>query len=135
MTAKDYLSQAFELNRRIRWLKRQIDSLKNDTTYTSPVYGDVKIQTNMTGSAVESAALRRVHLENELKDTKKELEEAMGRISSTIKRLGDPNMEMLLEMRYLSFMDWNKIIQCMGYSRCYVFKLHSRALERIKLLL
>ena len=135
MTAKDYLSQAFELNRRIRWLKRQIDSLKNDTTYTSPVYGDVKIQTNMTGSAVESAALRRVHLENELKDTKKELEEAMGRINSTIKRLGDPNMGMLLEMRYLSFMDWNKIIQCMGYSRCYVFKLHSRALERIKLLL
>ncbi len=130
-----YLSRAFEINRRVTRLKGQLESLKSKTTYTGPVYGDVKIQSNMTGSAVENAALRRVHLENELKETQKELENVMAAISSTIKRVGDSNMEILLEMRYLSFMDWNKIIECMGYSRCYVFKLHSRALRKVKMLI
>ena len=135
MDARDYLSQAFKINRRVRWLEKQLKLMKSETVYTSPVYGDIKIQTNMTGSAVESAALRIVHLENQLQETREELQNAVADIRSTIKRVGDTSMEALLEMRYLSFMDWDDVIDCIGYSRSYVFKLHSAALRRVKTLI
>ena len=135
MDAREYLSQAYEVSKKIKRISYQLDSVKSDTTYTAPVYGDVKVQTNMKSSAVESAAIRRVALENALNEAKEELRDVSEEISSTIKRVGDSNMESLLEMRYLSFMDWDTVFNCMGYSRSYVFKLHRQALRRVKTLI
>ena len=39
----------------------------------------------------------------------------------------------ILEMRYLSFMEWDEIISRMGYSRSYVFRLHGEALNAIRI--
>lgn len=132
MDAKEYLSRAFILNRKIKTKERRLKSLKDGTAYSGPLYGDVKVDTNMRHSTVEYSALRYASLSEEIKKEKEELDEIMKSTSSTIKRLGDTNMETILEMRYLSFMDWEEIITRMGYSRCYVFKLHSSALKRIR---
>lgn len=135
MDAKKYLSKAFELNRSLKYKERHLRDEKARVPYSGPLYGDVKIDTNMKSSAVEHAAIHIVVLEDEIKALRKELEEAMRSISSTIKRVGNTDMEAILEMRYLSFLDWDDIITRMGYSRGYVFKLHSRALRRVKMLI
>lgn len=132
MDAKEYLSRAFVLNRKIKVKERRLKSLKEGVPYSGPLYGDVKVDTNMRHSAVEYSALRYASLSEEIEKDKVELEIIMKSTSSTIKRLNDTNMEIILEMRYLSFMDWEEIIARMGYSRCYIFKLHSIALRRIK---
>lgn len=135
MDAKKYLSQAFELNRSLKFKERHLRDEKARVPYSGPLYGDVKIDTNMKGSAVEHSAIHIVVLEDEIKALKKELEEAMRSISSTIKRVGNTDMEAILEMRYLSFLEWEDIITRMGYSRGYVYKLHSQALRRVKMLI
>ncbi len=132
MDAKEYLSRAFVLNRKIRFKEKQLKGLKESVPYSGIKYGDVKIDTNMRSSAVEYSAIRVVSLSDEIDEDKKELESVMESISRTIKRLGDTNMEIILEMRYLSFMDWDEIISRMGFSERYIFLLHSRALKRIK---
>lgn len=135
MDAKKYLSQAFELNRSLKFKERHLRDEKARVPYSGPLYGDVKIDTNMKSSAVEHSAIHIVVLEDEIKALKKELEEAMRSISSTIKRVGNTDMEAILEMRYLSFLEWEDIITRMGYSRGYVYKLHSQALRRVKMLI
>ena len=135
MDAKKYLSKAFELNRSLKYKERHLRDEKAKVPYSGPLYGDVKIDTNMKSSAVEHSAIHIVFLEDELKALRKELEGAMRDISSTISRVGNADMEAVLEMRYLSFLEWDDIITRMGYSRCYVFKLHSQALRRVKMLI
>lgn len=132
MDAKEYLSRAFVLNRKIKAKERHLDELKSQVPYSGPLYGDVKVDTNMRHSAVEYSAVRLISLSDEIAEDKKKLEEIMKATGSTIKKLNDTNMEIILEMRYLSFMEWDDIISRMGFSRCYVFKLHSIALRKIK---
>ncbi len=132
MDAEEYLSRAFVFNRKIRFKEKQLREMKDSVPYSGIKYGDVKIDTNMRSSAVEYSAIRVVSLSDEIDEDKKELERIMESISRTIKRLGDTNTEIILEMRYLSFMDWDEIISRMGFSERYIFLLHIRALKRIK---
>ena len=132
MDAKEYLSQAFVMDRRIKAKETQLDALKEHVPYTGPVYGDVKVDSNKVHSAVEYSAVRLVSLSDEIKEDIAELAEKMKEIQRTIRRLDNSEMEVILEMRYLSFMSWEKIIDRMGYSPRYVFKMHSAALRRIK---
>lgn len=135
MDAKEYLSRAFELNRSLKFKERHLRDEKARVPYSGPLLGDVKIDTNIRRSSVECAAIRIAALEEEIEELKSELEEAIRSISSTIKRVGNTDMEAILEMRYLSFLDWEDIITRMGYSRGYVFKLHSRALRIVRMLI
>ena len=132
MDAKEYLSQAFVMDRRIKAKETQLDTLKEHVPYTGPVYGDVKVDSNKVYSAVEYSAVRLVSLSDEIKEDIAQLAEKMKEIQRTIRRLDNSEMEVILEMRYLSFMSWEKIIDRMGYSSRYVFKMHSTALRRIK---
>lgn len=132
MDAKEYLSRAFVLNRKIKGKERQLEELKSQVTYSGPLYGDVKVDTNMRHSAVEYSAIRLVSLSDEIEEDKKKLELIMKATGSTIKKLNDTNMEIILEMRYLMFLSWDEIISSLNYSERYIFLLHSRALKRIK---
>jgi DNA-directed RNA polymerase specialized sigma subunit len=53
-------------------------------------------------------------------------------ITAAIKALDNSDYAMVLELRYLCFDAWDAIIDCMGYSRPHVFRLHEAALEAIK---
>ena len=132
MDAKEYLSQAYVLNRRIKAKERQLDVLKEHVPYSGPLFGDVKTDSNQVHSAVESSALRFVSLSEEVKKDIAHLADLMKQIENTIRRVENSEMEVILEMRYLSFMSWDEIISRMGYSARYVFKMHSIALRRIK---
>lgn len=131
MDAKKYLSRAFELNRDLRFKERQLDRLKGTVPYSSPRYGDVKIDTNIRHSAVEYTAIRFVALSDEIKETAEELASLMKEIETTIKRVGDSEVEAVLEMRYLSFMNWDEIADSLGYSVRHIFRLHRIGLKRV----
>ena len=135
MDAKKYLSRAYSINGVLKVKEERLKEAKDTVPYSGPLYGDVKIDTNMKGSSVEYLAVRIAVLEDEIKELKEELKIVLKSTSLTIRKLSNPDMEAILEMRYLSFMDWEEIISRMGYSRGYVFKLHSQALAKIKLLL
>ena len=134
MTAKEYLSQAFYMNRQIKAKERRLEWLREIAPGPSMRFSqEEKSKGDPRGSLVENAALKVVELEEEIASDILELVRVMKEIASTISRVDSMECRTILEMRYLSFMEWDEIISRMGYSRSYVFRLHGEALNAIRI--
>ena len=134
MTAKEYLSQAFYMNRQIKAKERRLEWLREIAPGPSMRFSqEEKSKGDPRSSLVENAALKVVELEEEIAYDILELVRVMKEIASTISRVDSMECRTILEMRYLSFMEWDEIISRMGYSRSYVFRLHGEALNAIRI--
>ena len=132
MTAKEYLSQAFYMNRQIKAKERRLEWLREIAPGPSMRFSqEEKSKGDPRSSLVENAALKVVELEEEIASDILDLVRVMKEIASTISRVDSMECRTILEMRYLSFMEWDEIISRMGYSRSYVFRLHGEALNAI----
>ena len=49
-----------------------------------------------------------------------------------VKAVDNPELQTLLELRYLCFMDWPDIASEMHCSESNVYKVHSRALRAVR---
>ena len=54
-------------------------------------------------------------------------------IMEVVKAVDDPELQTLLELRYLCFKDWPDIACEMHCSESNVYKVHSRALQAVRL--
>ena len=134
MTAKEYLSQAFYMNRQIKAKERRLEWLREIAPGPSMRFSqEEKSKGDPRSSLVENAALKVVELEEEIASDILDLVRVMKEIASTISRVDSMECRTILEMRYLSFMEWDEIISRMGYSRSYVFRLHGEALNAIRI--
>ena len=134
MTAKEYLSQAFYLNRQIKAKEKRLEWLREIAPGPSMRFSqEEKSKGDPRSSLVEEAALKVVELEEEIASDILDLVRVMKDIASAISRVDSMECRTILEMRYLSFMEWDEIISRMGYSRSYVFRLHGEALNAIRI--
>ena len=134
MTAKEYLSQAFYMNRQIKAKERRLEWLREIAPGPSMRFSqEEKSKGDPRSSLVENAALKVVELEEEIASDILDLVRVMKEIASAISRVDSMECRTILEMRYLSFMEWDEIISRMGYSRSYVFRLHGEALNAIRI--
>lgn len=133
MTAKEYLKQAYFIDRRIKAKERQLEALKAHAVYTSPKISDMPHGSASCKSAMEEAAVKIIELEQYISEQIQELVRLKKEIASVIKAINNPEYETILEMRYLSFMSWDEIQYRMEYSQCYMFKVHGFALEMIRI--
>jgi DNA-directed RNA polymerase specialized sigma subunit len=132
MTAKEYLSQAFLLDRKIKSKERQLESLRAHAGYVSPSISDMPKGSPSRQSLVEETAVRILSLEEHITEQIAELVRLKKGIAEAISRVNNPEYETILEMRYLSFMQWEEITDRMGYGSNYVFEIHRKALRLIK---
>ena len=134
MTTKEYLSQAFYMNRQIKAKERRLEWLREIAPGPSMRFSqEEKSKGDPRSSLVENAALKVVELEEEIASDILDLVRVMKDIASAISRVDSMECRTILEMRYLSFMEWDEIISRMGYSRSYVFRLHGEALNAIRI--
>ena len=133
MTKKEYLSQAFYLDRKIKAKERQLEAIRCHAEYSSPKTDGEFIKSRSVQSALEESAVKIIELENYVSNQIKELVRLKAEIEQVIKSVGNIEYETVLEMRYLSFMDWKEISARMEYGGKYVFRVHGRALELIRL--
>lgn len=133
MTAKEYLGQAFYLDRKIRAKERQLESLRAHAVYTTPQFGDDSHTSVTLKSSLEEAVVKIVELEEYISEQIMNLVHLKQEICQAIKAINNPEYETLLEMRYLSFMKWDEISASLNYSRRYMFTVHGRALELVKI--
>ena len=131
MTKKEYLSQAYYLDKRIKSKERQLETLKAHAVYVGPIYDEKVSASPSHRSAMESAAVRIVELEKEIQSQIENLVRLKSEIEKVIHSIGNDQYETLLEMRYLAFMGWDEIAARMNLSKRYVFKVHGRALDMI----
>ena len=129
--AKKYLSQAFGLNQRIESKLGQIEDLHNLATKATVTYSDMPRNPNKGQSRLEDCVIQIMELEAEINRNMIRLVELKKDIIRRIKAVENAELQTILELRYLSYMRWEKIAIELGYGIDNVFRLHRNALDEI----
>ena len=132
MNAKEYLSQAWYLDKRIKTRERQLDWLKNHAVYVSPKLAEVPKAPSIRRSPVEEAVVRITELEHEINTSIAQLMRLKSEIADVIRSVNSMECETLLEMRYLTFLSWDQVAAQLNYSQDYIYHLHRKALALVK---
>lgn len=131
MTAKDYLMQAKFLDMRINSKIQQVEALNDLATSASSVLTGMPRNPNKATSKMADAVAKIVDLQAEINHDIDELVDLKKTISYTIKAVPSPELQTLLEKRYLCFQSWEIIAVDMNYSMQHLFRLHDKALKEI----
>ncbi len=131
-TIKEYLSQAYWLDREIETKSWQIAELRGLAESATSRTEAVRSGGTPKRSKIENAVIRIIEEEERLDKIIDELIEAKKKISKLIGRVGEPKLRLLLELRYLEYLRWDEIAERMHYADVrHVYRLHARALDAV----
>lgn len=128
IATKNYLMRAYRVDQRIENKMEQIANLHDLAEKATVTYSDMP-KTKRYGSRIEDAIIKIMDLENEINKDVLELVEIKSQIMDSIKAVEDPELQLLLELRYLNYVAWEQIAVRMNFSIDNVFKLHKKALD------
>ena len=129
MTAKEYLGQAYRLDQRINSKLQQVESLRSLTRKVTASYDGETVFHTRNVTSLEDTIFRLMEAEEELNRQIDELVVLKMDISRMIDRVRNESLRLILEKRYLCFLQWDQIAAEMHYSRRWVLKRHARAVE------
>jgi len=127
--AKEYLSQAFQLDQRINSKLEQVSMLRDLALKTTSVLQDDKVQSTKQQSPMESALVKLMNLEEEINDDIDQLIDLKRELATFVAEIENPSYRLLLELRYLSGSTWEEVAAMMGYDVRWVYRLHRKALK------
>ncbi len=133
MTAKEYLSQAYWLDKLINSKLRMVTALREMTTRTTGVVVEDVVSRTRDVHGTQEMIAKIVDLENEINADIDQLVDLKRDIMLAVKSVHEPELQVLLELRYLCFMDWSEIASELHCSESNVYKIHSRALKAIRI--
>ncbi|OLS02578.1 DUF1492 domain-containing protein [Tissierella creatinophila] len=132
MTAKEYLSQVYWLNKMVNNKLEQKEELEAMAERTTIDFTKEKVSGGSgVISPMEDAAVKLIDLSHQINDDIDELINLKKEIAATIKKVGDYRYRTILEMRYLKGKLWDDVSGDIGFDKRWVMKLHSRALKEI----
>ena len=129
MTNKEYLAQAYRIDKRINSKLEQIISLRDLSTKATSTLSDMPGNATRNVRSMEGVIVKMIDLENEINTDIDTLVDLKKEFVSIIKKVNNTEYQTLLELRYLCFKTWEQIAVDMGYDLRYIHKLHNRALE------
>jgi len=133
MTAKEYLGQAYRLDQRINSKLEQVLSLRELTTKATATMSDMPGGGSRNVYKMQDIIGKIVDLENEINADIDKLVDLKREMVMVIKAVTDPELQTLLELRYLCFKTWEQIAVDMQYSTRNIYKLHDTAIGAIKI--
>lgn len=133
MTAKEYLNQAYYLNRTIEVKTKRAERLKALATSCSTNLSDMPKSPNHAKSPMEEALVKLLDLQDEIAKDIKKFVELNRKIAEAIRTVNDIEVEYVLEERYLNFRKWEDIVSSMDLSHDRVFYLHRKGLKLIRI--
>ena len=131
MDAKEYLGQAYRIDRRIRSKIEQISALHDLATKATSALGSDPVSGTRDPHRLQETIGKMMDLEEELNRDIDALVDLKREIMGAIKKVENTEHQTLLEMRYLSFMTWERIADDLDYSIQHIHRLHRQALEKI----
>ena len=131
MTAKEYLSQAYHLDKRIDSKIEQLKALNLLATKCTSTLSDMPKSQSISNSRLEDTVVKIVDLQEEINRDIDRLVDLKRDIVRAIKRVKKPEYQILLELRYLCFKTWEQIAVDMGYKVRHLYRLHEEALKNI----
>lgn len=132
MNAKEYLKQAFYLDKRINSKLKQVESLNALATKATSTLSDMPKSLNTGISNLEDTIIKIIDLQEEINRDIDKLVDLKSEIVDVINKIEDKELQVILEKRYLCFETWEKIAVEMNYSIQHIFRLHSKALKNIE---
>ena len=131
MTAKEYLSQAYRLDKRIDSKIEQLKSLNLLATKCTSTLSDMPKRQSISNSRLEDTVVKIVDLQEEINMDIDSLVDLKRDIVKTIKSVQNPEYQIILELRYLCFKTWEEIAVQMNCSIDNVFKIRKNALKSV----
>ena len=129
LSAKDYLSQAHRIDQRINSKLEQVLSLRELAEKATSTLTDMPFGGTRNIHRMEDIIAKMVDLETEINTDLNGLVDLKHEIVTVIKRVTDPELQTLLELRYLCFKRWEEIAVAMSYSCQHIFRIHDLALK------
>lgn len=129
MNTKAFLSQARYLDMRITSKLKQIELLNELANTCTTVFTDMPRKPGGSVSRMEESVCKIIDLQDEIQHDISTLVDLKKDIMRVIKAVASPELQALLEKRYLCFLSWEQIAVDMGYSIQYAFRVHDRALD------
>ena len=131
MNTKEYLQQAFYLDKRINSKLEQVESLNALATKANSTLSDMPKNPNGETSRLEDTIVKIIDLQEDINKDIDKLVDLKSEIVAVINKIEDKELQVILEKRYLCFETWEKIAIDMNYSVQYCFKVHRIALSKI----
>ena len=131
MTSKEYLNQAYWLDRRIDSKLEQLSSLKAMATKTTSAMSDEVVSSTRNVHSMQDVIAKIVDMQTEINMDIDRLVDLKSEIMHVIKEVKNPEHQTLLELRYLCFKSWEYVAEQMGYNVRHIYRLHDEAVEQI----
>jgi DNA-directed RNA polymerase specialized sigma subunit len=131
MTAKEYMSQAFNIDQRINSKIDQVQSLRELATKATATLSDAPPSGSRSVTRMSDIIAKMMDLEAEISADIDNLVDLKAEITAVIKELENSDYQTVLELRYLCFKPWEEIASTIRYSLQRVFQLHSSALQEV----
>ena len=132
MTAKEYLNQAYWLDRRINSKLEQLSALRDMATKTTSIMNDDVVSRTRNVHSMQDVIAKIIDMQAEINADIDRLVDLKRDIMQVVKAVDNPELQTLLELRYLCFKDWPDIACEMHCSESNVYKVHSRALQAVR---
>ena len=133
MTVKEYLQQGYRIDQRINSKIAQVTGLHELATKATATLSDMPGNATPNTHRMEDIIVKMIDLENEINADIDRLVDLKAEMVSVIKNVRNPELQTLLELRYLCFKTWEQIAVELGYSIESIYRLHREALKNIKI--
>ena len=130
MTAKQYLSRAYWLRKRIAAKEEHLAELRTRAEKSTQILTGMPRGGN-TQSAVEQMAVMIADLSWEIELDELDLAHYEEEIKQTIDSVEDPSCFQVLTYRYLAYHTWSQIADEMHYSTSHVYRIHTKSLRAV----
>lgn len=132
MTAKEYLQQAYIIDRRIKLDTEKLAAARSALYGKTARYDSDGSKSVPRGNGTERAVLRVLELEERLDREIDELTYKRQEIEQAVNAVPDEVQREVLTRRYLLYQKWEVIAEEMCYSMQHIFRLHSFALKKMR---
>lgn len=130
MTAKQYLSRAYNLRRHIAQQEIHLEELRAQAEHITADLNGMP-RGSGTSSPVERVAIQIADMSWELEKEWLDLLYYQEEIRKTIDLLPDPIASQILSLRYVSYRSWRQIADDTHYSMRQVYRIHAKGLRLV----
>ena len=133
MTVKEYLQQAYRLDKRINSHIKELEDLKLMAAgISSPILTADKVQTSPTSDAPYVSALERIwEMEERINAEIDKYVDLKAQIHTMLRQVTNPDQLMVLRYRYIHNYSWEQIGEELIASRRTVIRWRDEALEQL----
>lgn len=132
MDAKTYLKQAYLIDTQINCKLEQVLSLRELATKATSLITGMPRKGTRNVHSMQTVVEKIVVLEEEINNDIDTLVDLKSEIGTLIKAIEKPQLQRVLELRYLCYKSWSQIASCMGFTIQHTYRLHEEALKKFE---